>query len=101
MWTLGIFNRNKYTPKLSTIINSYDDYYFKKERAEKTLKTHFNVPSLESFGIESDQINQEKQVSVSGALLNYLLETQKNSLSHFKITFLLGILQANFFYYLQ
>lgn len=70
--------------KLGTIINSYDDYYFKKERAEKTLKTHFNVPSLESFGIESDQINQEKQVSVSGALLNYLLETQKNSLSHFK-----------------
>ncbi|MBI2666591.1 hypothetical protein HYX13_03190 [Candidatus Woesearchaeota archaeon] len=54
-----------------------EDYFFQEERAKKLLLQHFQIPSLASFGIEKKQ-----QIQTSGALLQYLLETQKNTLSH-------------------
>jgi DNA mismatch repair protein MutS len=59
------------------ILTSYDDRFFYNEKANETLLKHFNVLSLKGFG----EINEIEQNS-SGALLNYLKETQKNSLLH-------------------
>ncbi len=54
------------------------DYYL--ENAKKSIKKHFNVFSLEGFGLKQKDL----AVSASGALLSYLHDTQKNSLSHIK-----------------
>jgi DNA mismatch repair protein MutS len=61
-------------------INSLEDYYFKFDIAKDTLLDHFNLSSLDSFGLEDKKLN----VSVSGALMQYLITTQKNSLTHIK-----------------
>lgn len=61
-------------------INTLEDYYFRSEKAKEILLEHFNLNSLESLGLEEKKEN----VSVSGALLKYLLQTQKNSLTHLK-----------------
>jgi DNA mismatch repair protein MutS len=61
-------------------INSLEDYYFKFDKARETLLEHFNLGSLDPFGLEDKKLS----VSVSGALLQYLITTQKNSLSHIK-----------------
>ncbi len=61
-------------------INSLDDYLFSKSKAEKTLLQHFNLSTLHSLGLD----NQSLAVSVAGSLLQYLIDTQKNSLSHLK-----------------
>ena len=61
-------------------LNSLDDHFFKPEKAKETICSHFSTDSLDQFGLE-----EEKQLaSVSGALLKYLHDTQKNSLSHLK-----------------
>ncbi len=61
-------------------LNSLDDYFFKAEKAKEIICSHFNASSLHQFGLE-----EEKQLtSVSGALLKYLHDTQKNSLTHLK-----------------
>lgn len=57
-------------------VNSLDDCHFKTENAEQILKNHFQ--SINSFGLE------KLNLQVSGALLHYLIDTQKNSLSHIK-----------------
>lgn len=61
-------------------LNSLDDYYFKAEKAQEIVQAHFNLRSLDSVGLENHTLN----VSVSGALLHYLVTTQKNSLTHLK-----------------
>ena len=54
------------------------DFYFQLENATDTLLKHFNVLSLSGFGIDEEPV----LISVSGALMRYLLDTQKNNLSH-------------------
>jgi len=66
--------------KQNCFVNSIEDYYFKSDKAKSVLLGHFNVNSLDSFGLEDKKLN----VAVSGALLHYLIDTQKNSLSHLK-----------------
>lgn len=61
-------------------LNSLDDYFFKAEKARETILNHFNLTSLHSFGLE--EATQKQLVSVAGALLKYLHDTQKNSLTH-------------------
>ena len=61
-------------------INTMEDHFFKSEKAREVLLQHFNISSLDSLGLEEKKEN----ISVSGALLKYLLETQKNSLSHLR-----------------
>ena len=63
-------------------VNSQEDYYFKKENAKSVLLEQFNIKTLDSFGLEDKSRNL--QLSVSGALMQYLISTQKNSLSHIK-----------------
>ncbi len=66
--------------KQNCFVNSIEDYYFKFDKAKSTLLNHFNINTLDSFGIGDKKLN----ISVSGALLHYLIDTQKNSLSHLK-----------------
>ena len=61
-------------------LNSLDDYFFKPEKAKETICSHFSATSLHQFGLEEEKY----LTSVSGALLKYLHDTQKNSLSHLK-----------------
>ncbi len=61
-------------------LNTLEDYYFRVEKAQETLLSHFQLPSLHPFGLEHRPMN----ISVSGALLKYLTDTQKNSLTHIK-----------------
>ncbi len=64
--------------QLGTIISGYDDRHYWDEKSKETIKEHFNVINLEGFGIA----NEEEMISASGALISYLIETQKTSLSH-------------------
>jgi len=61
-------------------VNSLDDHHFSSERARELLLNHFGLKNLDPFGLEEHKFN----IGVSGALLRYLIDTQKNSLSHLK-----------------
>ncbi len=65
---------------LSFYCSPYDNYAFQSSYALKTLLNHFKVISMLSFGIDDDSII----INSAGALLQYLLDTQKNSLDHIK-----------------
>ena len=55
-------------------LNSYEDYHFKLANAEEYLNSHFKIHNLE---LPLHKIT-------SGALIKYLIDTQKNNLSHIK-----------------
>ncbi len=54
----------------------YKEWAFNPTHAEATLKNQFNLSNLTSFGIENNNII----ISSSGALIEYLSETQKRAL---------------------
>ena len=56
----------------------YYDYAFKYADAYKTLCTQFGVTTLEAYECEESRLG----VAAAGALMAYLLETQKRALSH-------------------
>lgn len=63
--------------RLNITVFALDSWYFDDETAKKTLLDHFKVHSLSGLGLEDFETG-----SVSaGALMQYLIETQKNSLS--------------------
>lgn len=64
--------------RLGITIYSLDAWYFDDVICERTLKEHFHVSSLEGLGLK----DYDCGVIASGALLQYLLETQKNDLTH-------------------
>lgn len=51
---------------------------FDLRRAQRDLRTHFQVQTLEGFGIRDDAL----AVAAAGALLGYLRETLKGSVQH-------------------
>lgn len=59
-------------------VNSVEDWYYDTEMCEKVLKEHFHVGSLDGLGLKDHTIG----VNAAGAVLQYLYETQKNSLTH-------------------
>lgn len=65
---------------LGCFLNYLDDFFFKPEKARETICSHFNTSSLHHLGLEEEK----KLITVSGALLKYLHDTQKNTLSHLK-----------------
>ncbi len=61
-----------------TIVNTIDSHYFDEKECELALKKHFKVGSLEGLGV-----NEYKCAGIAaGAILSYLFDTQKNSLSN-------------------
>lgn len=68
--------------KINTIfdlkLTVYYQWSFESQNAYKSLCSHFKTLNLSGFGIENNSIS----INSSGALMEYLVETQKNALSH-------------------
>ena len=64
--------------RLGITIYSLDAWYFDDALCRKTLMEHFQVKALQGLGLE----DYDCGMIAAGALLKYLEETQKNSLSH-------------------
>ena len=64
--------------RLRIAIASLDSWYFGDDLAKETLLSHFKIHTLEGLGLQ----DYDCGVLASGALLKYLYETQKNSLSN-------------------
>lgn len=60
------------------IISSLDHHFFSDEVCRKILKEHFKVGALTGLGLE----DYDTGVIAAGAVMEYMYETQKNSLSH-------------------
>lgn len=61
-----------------TVVSSLDNRYFAEEGCRRLLKEHFKVGSLDGLGLS----DYDTGVIAAGAVMEYLYETQKNSLSH-------------------
>jgi len=73
--------------KLQVCVNKFDDYHYRSENANRVLLEHFKVQNLSAFGFGETGNGKEKgdsKISVVGALLKYLQDTQKTSLAHLK-----------------
>lgn len=66
--------RNRINLNTSTL----DDYYFDDDTVNNILETHFNVKNKNALGLTDYPVARV----ACGALLKYLYDTQKNSLSH-------------------
>ena len=64
--------------RLGLAVYALDAWYFDDGLCVKALKEHFKVNSLEGLGLTDFNCGQIS----AGALLQYLYETQKNSLAH-------------------
>lgn len=64
--------------RLRIAIYALDAWYFDDESCKRTLLEHFQAASLEALGLD----DFESGMIGAGALLQYLQETQKTSLSH-------------------
>ena len=64
--------------RLGITVYSLDSWYFDDAMCVKALKEHFKVSSLEGLGL----VDYNCGMIGAGALLQYLYETQKNSLAH-------------------
>ena len=64
--------------RLGIVINTLDVHYFDDDAAAMLLKKHFRVSGLMALGID----DMRAGTAAAGALLRYLYDTQKNSLSH-------------------
>ncbi len=64
--------------RLNIPCSKLDGWYYETAGAQKILREHFRVSNLEGLGLK----DYPTGVIAAGALLNYLYETQKNSLPH-------------------
>ncbi len=64
--------------RLGIVIYSLEPWYFDDALCRQKLMEHFHVNSLDGLGLK----DYDCGVISAGALLQYLLETQKNNLSH-------------------
>ncbi len=58
--------------------NHYNDRYFQEEIAHQTICNHFEILGIDCFEFQ----NKKGCIASSGALLSYLIATQKTSLKH-------------------
>ncbi|MBI5740788.1 MAG: DNA mismatch repair protein MutS [Nitrospirae bacterium] len=85
LYPLSFKTNSSITDSLSDYyLTTYDDWYFDYIEAYRKLIKHFRVSSLDGYGCEGMIV----AVSAAGALLNYLEETQKDTLSFKKVSVL-------------
>ena len=60
------------------IVTEVDDWIFSADYSERILRDHFNLLSLDGFGLAGRQ----NAIAASGAILHYLRETQRAALEH-------------------
>jgi len=70
----GGFSFSGYQPAL----NPVDEWFFSFERARELLLSHFDVASLEGFGLGG----RDLAVAAAGGVLHYVRETQKDKAAH-------------------
>lgn len=63
--------------RLGISVFNLDSWYFDEELCERALKEHFKVMDLSGLGLA----DYSTGVIAAGAMMQYLMETQKNSLS--------------------
>ncbi|RHR36732.1 DNA mismatch repair protein MutS [Eubacterium sp. AF19-12LB] len=64
--------------RLNITLFQLESWYFDDDMCKKALTDHFKVYDLSALGID----NYDVGTNAAGALMQYLTETQKNSLSH-------------------
>ena len=64
--------------RLGIIINTLGPHYFDEAASQKVLLEHFHVSSLIALGMDDKRTGS----AAAGALMKYLYDTQKNSLSN-------------------
>ncbi len=64
--------------RLRIAVNALEAHYFDEDGAGKLLRKHFKVAALTGLGIEDFPVG----ILAAGALLKYLYETQKSSMSN-------------------
>ncbi len=64
--------------RLNISVSSLESWYYDEESAINKIKTHFKVDSLAGLGLVDFSIG----AIAAGGLLQYLYDTQKNSLDH-------------------
>ena len=64
--------------RLNICIFTLDNWYFDEDMCVNTIKDHFKVMDIKGLGISDYKVG----TICAGALLRYLLETQKNSLAN-------------------
>ncbi len=64
--------------RLNIVISSLESWYFDDEMCKRTLSEHFHAATMEGLGLKDYPCGTVS----SGALLKYLLETQKTDLTH-------------------
>lgn len=64
--------------RLNISIFQLESWYYDDDMCKKALTEHFKVYDLSALGID----NYDVGTNAAGALMQYLTETQKNSLSH-------------------
>lgn len=65
--------------RLGITVYSLEPHFFDDDRCRKCLLKHFHVTTLQGMGIEDFPAG----LIAAGALMQYLYDTQKSSLSHF------------------
>ena len=65
--------------RLNISIYALEPHFYDEDRCRKCLLRHFHVNTLQGMGIE----DFPNGLIAAGALLNYLYDTQKTTLSHF------------------
>ena len=66
--------KNRY----QTVIAALDNHFFSDEGCRRILKEHFKVGSLDGLGLQ----DYDTGVIAAGAVMVYMYETQKSTLSH-------------------
>ncbi len=64
--------------RLGITVSALEPWYFDDDLCVRCLKEHFNVGNLDGLGLKDYSIG----VIAAGSVLQYLYETQKNSLAH-------------------
>ncbi len=72
------FDINDLRNRLHIAVSTVEPYYFDDEGAQKCIMRHFGTKSLIGLGLEDFPVG----TIAAGALLAYLLDTQKNELAH-------------------
>nr|MDD6336605.1 DNA mismatch repair protein MutS [bacterium] len=74
-WAREVLSHNAWDGPSADAVH---DWWYEPQNAERALKAHFQVDTLESFGVMEFPL----AMRAAGALMQYLLETQKNALQH-------------------
>ncbi len=64
--------------RLGIVVSSIESWYFDEDKCRQVLMEHFKTSSLSGLGLDDYSIG----VVASGAVMQYLIETQKISLDH-------------------